>query len=110
MALIPFVFCVYSCHIPDCDNQIDPIYDQPWVQHAVPGTLRGQDTFVPEQCEYYEREANQSSSTTVTSNECPAYWFSDRVSHCERWVFDDNERTIVNDVSTLSLVNLLINK
>lgn len=97
--LIFSIFILCSCHIPDCDNPSVPIYDEPWVQHAVPGTLRGQNTFVPEQCEYYEREANQSSTITATSDECPAHWFSDRVSRCERWVFDDTERTIVNDVT-----------
>lgn len=77
------------------------------MQHAVPGTLRGQETFIPEQCQYYEREANLSSSTTISSDECPAHWFSDRISHCERWIFDDNERTIVNDVRLLPIVSVL---
>ena len=83
-----------------CDDPIAPKYDEPWVLHAVPGTIKGRDTFVPNQCDLYElAQPNNDSVHIGSSNECPAEWFSTKIATCESWVFDENERTIVNDVS-----------
>lgn len=85
--------------MPDCDNEVHPTFDEPWVTHAIPGTQKG-GVFVPEQCERFERETN---GTNVWINDkCPADWFSYEQVHCDRWVFESGERTIVNDVRLIS--------
>lgn len=96
------------CFVPECDNPNDPIYDEPWVLHAVPGITKIQGTFVPDQCDLFERMDLNGGNNTAPPNGhrmkrninaiCPAEWFSDRRSRCEKWVFDKGERTIVNDV------------
>lgn len=89
---------LYRCFVPTCDDPINPIYDQPWVLYAVPGTTKGRDVFVPNQCEYYELENGTSSINDHLSQNCPSELFSNREVKCDKWVFD-RERTIVNDVS-----------
>lgn len=82
-----------SCLVPECDNLEKPVFDEPWVHHAVPGSTVG-GIFNPEQCLKFASEINVNAS----SPECPAEWFSDRQISCNQWVFDPKERTIVNDV------------
>lgn len=38
------------------------------------------------------------NETTLLNEKCPAEWFSTNKIRCDSWVFDDTERTIVNDV------------
>lgn len=83
------------CLVPECENVAQPVYDEPWVHHAVPGTTVG-GIFQPEQCLRFVIESTSNISTP--SNQCPAEWFSDQQTRCNEWVFDPNERTIVNDV------------
>lgn len=84
----------YRCLVPECENPQQPVYDEPWVHHAVPGTTVA-GIFQPEHCLRFVIESTSNSSTP--SNECPAEWFSDQKIGCNEWVFDPNERTIVND-------------
>lgn len=79
--------------MPECDNVENPVFDEPWVHHAVPGsTVSG--IFNPEKCLRFASEINAN----ISSPECPAEWFSERQISCNQWVFDPKERTIVNDV------------
>lgn len=83
-----------SCFVPGCDAAQSPSYDEPWVLHAVPGTHKGANTFVPEQCQRFEMSGNGTAATV-----CPADWFVEQQPiECDRWVFEKGERTIVNDV------------
>lgn len=82
-----------------------PVYEEPWVQHAVPGTtING--IFNPEQCLRFAFETPSNISAPV--NECPAEWFSEHRIPCNEWVFDPNERTIVNDVSNGKRIHSII--
>lgn len=65
--------------------------------HAIPSNNRSSSVFVPEQCERFD--ANRT--TNFTGNECPDEWFGEKRLSCDRWVFDESERTIVNDVCPL---------
>lgn len=87
-------FFISRCFVSECDNSKNPVFDEPWVQHAVPGsTVAG--IFEPEKCLKFALDnANISSSL---QNECPAEWFSEQQISCDKWVFDPKERTIVND-------------
>lgn len=78
----------------ECDNLEKPVFDEPWVHHAVPGSTVN-EIFHPEQCLRFTFEATSNTSTT----ECPAEWFSEKQVACNEWVFDPKERTIVNDVN-----------
>lgn len=57
----------------------------------MPGSIEKNGVFSPEQCEFY-----QSNST---NKECSINSFSEKILNCNEWVFDNVERTIVNDVS-----------
>lgn len=77
-----------------------PVFDEPWVPHAVPGsTVNG--IFDPEKCLKFAFE--MTSNVSAPTNECPAEWFSEKQISCDEWVFDPKERTIVNDVSIIEL-------
>lgn len=83
------------CFVPECDDNLNPNYEEPWLVHALPSsTKKGSGMFVPEQCERFE-----TNQTNIWSGDkCPGEWFSDNRLTCDRWVFDNYERTIVNDV------------
>lgn len=87
----------HSCLVPECDDANAPQYDQPWVLHTVPGTHKGANIFVPDQCRRFDTEMDRSNATQFT-DACPSDWFTDRTIDCDRWVFESGERTIVNDV------------
>lgn len=95
------MFFLNRCLVPECDDQHNPNYDEPWVIHAVPSSTKGFSTFMPEQCERFESNRTMS----WTGKECPAGAFSKRRLTCDRWVFDNYERTIVNDVCFLFIVS-----
>lgn len=95
------ILLYYRCFIPECDNFHEPIYDQPWVHYAVPGTTNLDGIFKPQQCEYFIKNNFTQNDLEITYNHdtCPAHWFSQKIDYCNDWVFDNDERTIVQDVS-----------
>lgn len=72
-----------------------------WVQHAIPGTLSTPGGhFVPDVCQRFKF----SNDTTSHENDtCPAQWFTNEHIKCDKWVYDENEHTIVQDVCFLPL-------
>lgn len=66
------------------------------MQYAVPGKLNKKGTFIPQQCSYYLRN---SSVATPEDGVCYADMFTKEVDRCKMWVFEEGERTIMNDVS-----------
>ena len=66
------------------------------MKHVLPGTVSASSgNFVPDFCSKYVF----NSSLVINENEtCSENWFDDTQERCNRWVFDENERTIVNDV------------
>ncbi|GAB0092693.1 organic cation transporter protein [Sergentomyia squamirostris] len=93
----------YRCYVPNCDDPLDPNYDEPWVQHAVPGKVDSHGVFTPEQCQVYKAE--NETIKRITWEECPPERFSSESEECNRWVYDRSERTIVQDWSITCMDN-----
>lgn len=69
------------------------------MKEVLPGTTSvSSGVFEPEVCAKYVFN-NESDTTTNLNGSCSAQWFSSEKERCSKWVFDENERTIVNDVS-----------
>lgn len=80
------------CFVPGCDEAGKPLYDQHWVHSAVPGTTDPSGQFKPDQC---DRFANYGTG-------CDINLFNRNESfRCDQWVFDDFERTIVQEVCAM---------
>lgn len=79
--------------MPDCDTSLK--YKEDWVQYAVPGKFDKKGAFIPQYCNYYERNY---SVVVPESGVCYADMFTNDINKCDEWVFGENERTIVNDV------------
>lgn len=82
--------------MPGCDDANNPNYNEPWVSAVVPGTTDSNGLFVPEQCMRYELpNVNNSSPSYVCGRELP----TKEVIQCDRWVYDQYEKTIVEEWS-----------
>lgn len=84
---------ISSCRIPGCDIDGQTEYKPEWLSHAVP-FVNG----VPSRCTRYE-------SSTTNSSQC---WDENEFQHdnvvsCSDWVFETDERTILNEVNILCL-------
>ncbi|XP_066993624.1 organic cation transporter protein isoform X2 [Anabrus simplex] len=80
----------YRCFVPGCDNVTNPDYSADWVSRAVPSMQKphSEGTFVPAQCTRYKNPSGNSS--------CPDEFLKEEET-CDRWVFKDNEWTIVGE-------------
>lgn len=79
--------------VPDCDT--DTGFAEDWVSIAVPGkTIK--DQFVPLQCQRFLR--NENVSAPEWGEVCRKQMFTSETEKCSEWIFDEGERTIVNDV------------
>lgn len=91
--------------MPECDDPSNPIYDQPWVHHALPGTRDTNGIFTPKQCSQFT--TNISNTTNLlpplhTLNDtCPSEWFTRNEAACSKFVFEDYEHTIVQEVNKI---------
>ncbi|XP_037914472.1 organic cation transporter protein isoform X1 [Hermetia illucens] len=84
----------YRCFIPNCDNPDRPRYNEPWVNNSAPGVTDINGVYVPQQCRrYIQRIGNYS----ISNDTCPHSMFYNEIESCKEWVFDENERTIVQD-------------
>lgn len=88
---------IHRCLIPECDDRISLNFKQDWIEDVLPGTNSG--NFIPQNCAGYNFTAIVNEPLPLKNNSCPAEWF-DRSEEirCNEWVFQDGERTIVNDV------------
>jgi hypothetical protein len=85
--------------VPECDNTTNPQYDEPWVPHTVPGELDSHGIFVPEQClKFAVTPSNRTVFDEAADSSCPVSQFTDRQVGCSRWVYDNFEKTIVEEV------------
>lgn len=85
----------YRCFIPECDDPLNPNYNEPWVHNVVPGTTDSMGLFVPEQCERFVLPHNTINET----QECYREIHQRRTAKCDRWVYDKYEKTIVEEWS-----------
>ena len=76
-----------------------------WLVNATPGTTDKNGHFTPESC--YRYRLNNSQSLQLHDNfssatECPRELFNRSIKErCFDWVFDNEEKTIVQEVSEL---------
>lgn len=75
------------------------MYEVPWLENAIPPAADG-GVYQPSQCSHYSPLAN------LTKGLCRAEQFESNIVSCDRWVFKDNERTIVGEVRDLITMTL----
>jgi hypothetical protein len=81
--------------VPECDST-ETKFDEKWVKGALPGSFsESSGNFIPEFCSKFVFNNNSVANENET---CLASWFDDKTERCDRWVYDEAERTIVNDV------------
>lgn len=94
----------FRCEIPQCDTNDSP-YNPDWLKSAVPFQT---DPEEPQKCLMYHYSMPQNNSGThVTANSTcsPEAFDINSEEKCEKWVFGENELTIVNDVSQHAMNN-----
>jgi hypothetical protein len=85
--------------VPECDRQPVPNFHEEWIKDVLPGTVSATTgNFIPENCFKYNFTAEINQSLPFENGTCPAFWFENDNVKCNRWVFEEGERTIVNDV------------
>lgn len=70
------------------------------MKDVIPGEIsKSSGFFVPEHCTRY-KFVNESISIAVDEKNgtCLAHWFEHDKVHCNKFIFEEDERTIVNDV------------
>ncbi|XP_018566487.1 organic cation transporter protein isoform X2 [Anoplophora glabripennis] len=83
----------YRCFIPECEDPLDTSYDTPWLKWAIPAE-KNSDQVIGVKADTCDRfSLNQSAINTTCSPEM----FTKTIEKCSEWIFDNNERTIVND-------------
>lgn len=95
---VSFIFVYFSCYIPECDG-VKPAmaeYEPSWLPNAVP-----YHDSKPWKCIRYKPSMNKSLDN---SNQCSADRFDKtKTQKCSRWVFANDEYTIVREVLTQNL-------
>lgn len=89
----------YRCFIPECEDTFDT-YDAPWLKWAIPADKNQIIDYKPSLCHRYV--FNESSHFNGT---CSPALFTSQVEKCNQWIFDHEERTIVNDWNITCLEN-----
>lgn len=87
----------YRCQIPECENTSNTVYNPFWLYNAVP-YVDGD----PEKCYRYQ---NLATNVSLPIEFCP-FERSNEVK-CNQFIYEDEERTIVNDVSKIFYPSLL---
>ncbi|KAL7037258.1 hypothetical protein ACKWTF_009138 [Chironomus riparius] len=82
----------YRCFVDQCEQFENAKYDQDWLQHAVPGSISN-GKFEPDGCFKY----NFNDTGLITNNTCVANLFGKNKTKCNKWIFDENEVTMIND-------------
>lgn len=85
------------CIVDECESLDNAKYDQNWVKDIVPGKIsESTGRFVPDHCKKYKFD---NSTQALNQTEiCEPHRFSHEKVSCNRWIFEEGERTIVNDV------------
>lgn len=90
------LFC--RCFIPECEDSSATSFDEPFVKWAIPketddSQVIGVNT---DNCKRF-----LAKNISTINDTCSEDMFSNVVQTCSEWIFEDSERTIVNDVSIL---------
>lgn len=96
------MFC--RCFVPECDDPLNPIYDQSWIQKAVPGSVDSYGHFTPEQCLRFKPAANHTYFQTdllsgiKPNDQCNKVFDMHISESCDHWVYDKtDDKTIVQE-------------
>lgn len=89
------VFYYKRCFVPECDDPAHPVYNEPWVSAVVPGKTDSTGLFTPEQCLQFDipDTGGGNSSSYVCGRDLPYK----KEIRCNQWVFDNYEKTIVEE-------------
>lgn len=99
------ILSIFSCFVPDCDDAVEPIYDQPWVHYKVPGETDSFGIFTPDQCLRYANSSrnigrNLMAAQQQNNFQCDNEMTTNVTEKCDRWVYDKyDDKTIVQEWS-----------
>lgn len=80
------------CHIPECDA-IEPMYEAPWLKNAIPFYKDH-----PSTCDRYSPAVHNDTHYRM----CPSNLFvNTSIERCDKFVFDTEDVTILQEVSIL---------
>lgn len=99
---------ISRCFLPDCDDPVNPVYDQPWVHNTVPGKTDSFGIFTPDHCERYVSRTPfvERNVTNVNNYQCHKDLRKNETERCDRWVYDKNDDyTIVQEWSITCIEN-----
>lgn len=87
----------FRCEIPQCDTN-NPSYNPEWLNQTIPYNKIANE---PYKCLMYRYVSQTTNGTVISANSmCREGSFNvSSKKKCNKWVFDEMERTIVNDVS-----------
>lgn len=92
----------FRCEIPQCDTD-NPSYNQDWLNLAIPINNRTNEPYKCLKYHYIPQTTNEMNISAYSI--CMQEAFNvNRKEKCNKWVFDDIEKTIVNDVSRRSFI------
>ncbi|KAG5886492.1 hypothetical protein JTB14_014675 [Gonioctena quinquepunctata] len=93
----------YRCFIPECEDPHDTSFTVPWMDWAIPHEASDNQVIgvKADTCLRYAPRNISELNTTA----CSKYSFTETVEKCSEWIFDENERTIVNDWNITCLEN-----
>ncbi|XP_025209234.1 solute carrier family 22 member 21-like isoform X2 [Melanaphis sacchari] len=84
----------YRCEIPQCDIE-NPVYKPVWLERVVPFNEK---TIEPYKCLKYHYQPTTNGTVSSTNDTCNFEAFDvNSKEKCNKWVFDETERTILND-------------
>ncbi|XP_018796962.1 PREDICTED: organic cation transporter protein isoform X2 [Bactrocera latifrons] len=87
----------YRCLIPQCDDPIEPQLHAHWLANATPGSYDKYGHFTPENC-YRYKAVSDNITDVYHISECSKDFFNQNIrERCYSWVYDDDERTIVQE-------------
>ncbi|XP_018796953.1 PREDICTED: organic cation transporter protein isoform X1 [Bactrocera latifrons] len=85
------------CLIPQCDDPIEPQLHAHWLANATPGSYDKYGHFTPENC-YRYKAVSDNITDVYHISECSKDFFNQNIrERCYSWVYDDDERTIVQE-------------
>ncbi|CAG9822517.1 unnamed protein product [Phaedon cochleariae] len=92
----------YRCFIPECEDQHQTTYDTPWLKWAIPTESNDNQVIgvKTDSCLRYMPKNDSDLSST-----CSPESFTKTLEKCNEWIFDDVERTIVNEWNITCIEN-----
>ncbi|XP_025421175.1 solute carrier family 22 member 21-like isoform X2 [Sipha flava] len=89
----------YRCEIQQCDSN-NTSYNPDWLRIAVP--FKDPDSYnEPYKCVKYNYNLPPSELGKLNNTCLPKFFDTNSHQKCDKWVFDDTERTIVNDFNIM---------